>query len=552
LNEKSASKSHSGASAPSIFRSRQAAENSLCETVVVPSQDRWNDFGYRILADIGLRNPSGGLEWLGAHFAIEGEKNLLEAVIQWVPDGDSGLPLSELGKPFASLMNDAKHYSLAGRAIGHEEARRRLIALNDAALLDAEGKDVPGWKDFFSSEVFAMSMIRSSESYFALRHGAAALAGRPIYGVDARQPFSVTLGRPPGADLEFNFEFDRDNALRGRIAVIIGPNGSGKTFSLSRLAHWLADVRSRSSSGSEPRDVNQVLAFAHTGSLKLFRPSRRDTTYVRVRAFALDPLASRKQQRRESDTRLLIDIARAHDMNGPSLTYLTNILKEEFPTLHIRVPVKRESGVHAPLVPPGATEYVPLENLMNGGEQRRLEAAAEIDPTKKLEYLGEDQKRWRPSLGQLTFLRFVLTALAHAGPASVFLVDEPENFLHPNLISRFMRVLNRVLENTRSIAILATHSPFVVREVQNAQVHVITEDDGRPTISKPLMQTLGANVASISNQVFGDDLPEHLYEEILSRTETNNRSFEEVLDRYASELSTEALMLLRKRMETGS
>ena len=551
MDEKSTSKPRSDAPAPSIFRSRQVAENSLCETVVVPSQDRWNDFGYSILADIGLRNPSGRLEWLGARFAIEGEKNLLEAAIRWVPDSNSGLPLSELGKPFASLMNEAKHYSLAGRAIGREEAWRRLIALNDAALLDAEGNGVPGWQDFFSSEVFALSMIRSSESYFALRHGAAALAGHPIDGVDARQPFSVTLGRP-GAGLEFDFQFDRNNTLRGRIAVIIGRNGSGKTFSLSRLARWLADARSRSPSESEPRDVNQVLAFAHTGSLKLFRPNRRDTTYVRVRAFALDPLASRKQRKGESDTRLLIDIARAHDMNGPSLTYLTSILKEEFPTLHICVPVRRGSGVHAPLAPLGAIEYVPLENLMDGREQRRLEAAAEIDHTQKLKYLGEDQTPWRPSLGQLTFLRFVLTALANAGPASVFLVDEPENFLHPNLISRFMRVLNRVLENTQSIAILATHSPFVVREVQSVQVHVIREDDGRPTISKPLMQTLGANVASISNQVFGDDLPEHLYEEILSRTETKDRSFEEILDRYAGELSTEALMLLRKRMETGS
>lgn len=548
MDEKNTSKPRSGAPVPSIFRSKQAAENSLCDTVVVPSQDRWNDFSYRILADIGLRDSSGRLEWLGARFAIEGEKNFSEAAIRLVPEGDSGLPLSELGKPFASLLNEAKHYSLAGRAIGHEDAWRRLIALNDVALLDAEGKDVPGWQDFFSSEVFALSMIRSSESYFALRHGAAALAGRPIDGVDARQPFSVTLGRP-GEDLEFDFQFDRNNALRGRIAVIIGRNGSGKTFSLSRLARWLADVRSRSSSASQPGDVNQVLAFAHTGSLKLFRPSRRNTTYVRVRAFAFDPLASRKQRRGESDTRLLVDIARAHDMNGPSLTYLSSILKEEFPALSIRVPVKRRSG---PLIPPGATEYVPLENLMNGREQRRLEAAAEIDHTQKLKYLGEDQTPWRPSLGQLTFLRFVLTALAHAGPASVFLVDEPENFLHPNLVSRFMRVLNRVLENTQSIAILATHSPFVVREVQSAQVHVIREDHGHLTISTPLMQTLGANVASISNQVFGDDLPEHLYEEILSRTETSNRSFEEVLSHYASELSTEALMMLRKRMEAES
>lgn len=175
---------------------------------------------------------------------------------------------------------------------------------------------------------------------------------------------------------------------------------------------------------------------------------------------------------------------------------------------------------------------------MGVGEQQLLEAVGKIEHSRGLLYLGADGQPRTPSLGQLTFVRFVLTALANAGPASVFVIDEPENFLHPNLVSRFMRVLHRVLTSTTSIAIVATHSPFVVREVQSAQVHIMKAlGDGTIRIAKPLLQTLGSNVASISNEVFGDDLPNHLYEELLTQAKTEDLVFEKVLDKYANDLS---------------
>jgi predicted ATP-binding protein involved in virulence len=116
-----------------------------------------------------------------------------------------------------------------------------------------------------------------------------------------------------------------------------------------------------------------------------------------------------------------------------------------------------------------------------------------------------------------------------------------------------MRVLHRLLTNTKSVALLATHSPFVVREVQNSQVHVLrSTENGGSSVSKPLLQTLGANVATVSSEVFGDDTPAHLYQELVSKAETDGLTFQQALERYADELSTEALMLLRSRMENPS
>ncbi|MNN89722.1 hypothetical protein D3C81_2075780 [compost metagenome] len=75
------------------------------------------------------------------------------------------------------------------------------------------------------------------------------------------------------------------------------------------------------------------------------------------------------------------------------------------------------------------------------------------------------------------------------------------------------------------------------------------DSEGVINVSHPRLQTLGANVASISDEVFGDDLPQHLYEELVTHAKNQSSTFTEALKKYSGELSTEALMLLRKKME---
>ena len=531
---------------PALFLSQDAAENSTSNTVVVPSADRWNDFGYAVLADIGLRRKSGELEWFTGRFAFQGEKSLRGFAIQVVTNAEQGSPLRTLKKPYASLLGEIKHYSLARRTLGNNRAAMLLNDLHDVSLLFGNGAQVPEWPDFFDSDVFSMAFLRSSESYLAFRQGASVLAGRPTSNTDSLHPFSAMLRTGP--KVRFNFEFDRRNAFRGRIAVLIGVNGCGKTTSLAALARGLADTKSTMFTMEQRPQINQVLAFAHQGALGQFRTRTNTDGSALVRVFALDPLATRDPGpgRTVPDTRLLIDIARAEDEEGHLLHYLKRILEEEFPFLLMQVPVKGETNSAG-----RSTSYKSLAQWMRGGEQRQLEAAAEIDHSRPLKFLDSAEKPRTPSLGQRTFIRFALTALAHAGPASVLLIDEPENFLHPNLISRFMQILHRVLTGTKSIALIATHSPFIVREVQSAQVHVITKVGGVTTVAKPRLQTLGANVANISDEVFGDDLPRHLHEELLTQADIQEMSFPQALDKFAHELSTEALMLLRSKLQSN-
>ncbi len=270
-----------------LFLSQDQASRSTCDACVVALKDSWNDFGYSLTAEIGLRKPEGDFEWFPAKFAVKGATKLATFAQEILSMRSHGILLKDLRVPYASLLDETKHYSLARRALGADRARELLQSLNDIALLSDAGSPVPQWPDFFESEVYQLAMVRASESYFAVRHGAWVLDGRPTSETDARVPFVATL-KGPGPNLALDFEFTDDNVLRGRIAVLIGQNGCGKTSALAGIARGLVDRKYKAVAMANRPEVNQVLAFAHTASLPLFLPKSPAFGSARVRVFSLD------------------------------------------------------------------------------------------------------------------------------------------------------------------------------------------------------------------------------------------------------------------------
>lgn len=159
------------------------------------------------------------------------------------------------------------------RTLGETQARKILASLQDVATTKSR-TFTNNWYDFYKEEVFTHAMIRSSEAYFAYRKGERILQGLQELDADARQPFSIEL-KGTGPQAQFDFQFDSKNFLRGRIAVIIGQNGCGKTSALAKLSKVLADKESRSAEITNRPELNQVIAFIHTASVRQFSPRQR-------------------------------------------------------------------------------------------------------------------------------------------------------------------------------------------------------------------------------------------------------------------------------------
>jgi energy-coupling factor transporter ATP-binding protein EcfA2 len=76
------------------------------------------------------------------------------------------------------------------------------------------------------------------------------------------------------------------------------------------------------------------------------------------------------------------------------------------------------------------------------------------------------------SEGLLYYLGFA--ALQYIEGARVFLVEEPENGLHPARIGEVMDTLREISKTSQ--VIIATHSPLVVNELEGHEVSVVTRD----------------------------------------------------------------------------
>ncbi|MBN1609798.1 MAG: ATP-binding protein [Polyangiaceae bacterium] len=81
------------------------------------------------------------------------------------------------------------------------------------------------------------------------------------------------------------------------------------------------------------------------------------------------------------------------------------------------------------------------------------------------------------SEGLLYFLGFA--ALRYLAETRLYLIEEPENGLHPARISEVMAILREI--SKQSQVVVATHSPLVVNELQGHEVSVVTRDPEQGT-----------------------------------------------------------------------
>lgn len=126
------------------------------------------------------------------------------------------------------------------------------------------------------------------------------------------------------------------------------------------------------------------------------------------------------------------------------------------------------------------------------------------------------------------------------------LLDEPETHMHPNMISDFVELLDEILENTGSLALIATHSAYFVREVSREQVHIFSKQDNSVHISTPRLRTFGSDVDSISQFIFCEDVDNRLVDKIFNRIK--DKRYEQVHEELSAELSMSAMLNLKLRM----
>jgi predicted ATPase len=127
---------------------------------------------------------------------------------------------------------------------------------------------------------------------------------------------------------------------------------------------------------------------------------------------------------------------------------------------------------------------------------------------------------------------------------TLVLIDEPEGHLHPPLLSAFIRVLSDLMTDRNGVAIVATHSPVVLQEVPKSCVYYLERFGGITTATRPEQETFGENVGVLTGRVFGYEVTESGFHQLIRRIAQESSSYEEAAEKLDGQLGSEAKAIL--------
>lgn len=150
----------------------------------------------------------------------------------------------------------------------------------------------------------------------------------------------------------------------------------------------------------------------------------------------------------------------------------------------------------------------------------------------------------RLSSGHQVIMLTLVQLIDYLTERTFVILDEPENHLHPPLLSAFIRALSELLINYNGVALIATHSPVILQEVPRSCVWKIDRSGSKVSANRLEIESFGATIGSLTREVFGLEVRESGFHKILCEEVKSGHSYEEIVERFNRELGDEALALL--------
>lgn len=462
------------------------------------AHDWWNDYSLNSKCDLIYRDENGKNQNLGVLKVISSSHdNYSERVDEnnRYINFHTILPdiFTELDDSYCSLGQGRDYYLNLKESFG-KKFRSILYALKDAAFFS----DI---EDHFEKDYyFKNSLIRKDKAERLLREIKFELSGvkrQDMYRFDYL--FSPIFGKDddiPPNQISFNFEDVSD--IPNRICAIIGKNGVGKTQFISKLPQSLTERIVKDFEGSIPT-FSKIIALSYS-PFDNFKPSQSsaDTDYIfcSLRNDSGDLGDSRSRAIKFGLARKRIQTL------GRSLQWMT-ILKNFLPESFIAEAFYFDAW--------GAPNEVNVN----------------------IDKLNSNRKSL--SSGQRILLEAVTNIIAYIRFDSLLLFDEPETHLHPNAIAQLMNTIYNLVNQFKSFCIITTHSPIIVRELLSRNVFVFDREHDHLSIRKIGMESFGANLSDITEEVFGtNEIPKH-YKGIIKQLQSNGRSEQDILNSIKSD-----------------
>lgn len=152
------------------------------------------------------------------------------------------------------------------------------------------------------------------------------------------------------------------------------------------------------------------------------------------------------------------------------------------------------------------------------------------------------------SSGHKNILLTLVSLVNYVEEKTLVILDEPEEHLHPPLVSAFIRALSELLTYRNGVAIIATHSPVIVQEVPKKCVWKIRRKGKYRVFDRPLIETFGENLGELTTEIFSYDVENSGFHTLLKSASAKTNTYDSALASFNGELGNEAKSILRAYM----
>lgn len=214
-----------------------------------------------------------------------------------------------------------------------------------------------------------------------------------------------------------------------------------------------------------------------------------------------------------------------------------------------------QASVHTILAKKRHTYLYDVLNILNSDYNLKSIGFIEIlnifiDSTRDKEAISKCSKEFSKkfdllSSGHQIILLSMMKIVELIVEKTLILIDEPESHLHPPLLSAFVRALSDITIKENAMAILATHSPVVLQEVPKSCVSIIRKYGEEMNIQRPRFETFGENIAVLTEEVFGLEIPKTGFHTLLKKEIMKNPVYKDIVALFHDELSIEAKSIIR-------
>jgi predicted ATPase len=478
---------------------------------VILNWDDWNDYTYYTLFGIDFLNERGDKIKLGSvRIGYFGQQTGSKAKILKVDD-----KFEKLADNYFSLGTDDTYYENLN-TLGDDVRDQILKALNDIAF------NVDIYNKAIKEDVTVTSLMRDisfstvTDQYRRIANGGARLT-------DYSFAYFFPQDRVKTNPLKVDFNVIANHNPPTNIQIIIGRNGVGKSHLLNGMIDsLLGNSNNESSNGkfvfsnySQTEAFSNLICVTFSAFDEFQFHNKPANSHIKYHYVGIKNLENIKQ------------------ISGNS-TGQANFSDEFTSSIGLIMSASKSA------------RWKKVIKLLDSDPIFKDENFIEVIDNYNSNDLKPIQDKFaKLSSGHKIILLTITRLVELLQDKSLVFFDEPETHLHPPLLSSFTRALLELLTSRNAVCIMTTHSPIVLQEVPKSCVFKLSRKGAFAKFESPELETFGENIGVLTNDIFGLEIIDSGFYNVLKDVATKNDDYESALQSINQELGIEGRAILR-------